>query len=326
MEKRNSGLDLFRLLCCIGVLNAHVVDDLILRNSGERSMISLIFYYGSCFCIPAFFLLSGYLAASRDSFSMDYAEKKIFVCMGKLLGWNLLWTMVHFFRTGEFYDVPGMFFEGAAAGGILPISWFLFTYCMIMILAYPLFRIYKKYPRFFDIAALLWMILLAAGVGDGIRAEKAQVLWLHLYTGYFVWGMALNHLLRIYDREKKKINLIAAAGALLSFAVYTYYWKKFGGWPDHYYGKWYYTLFVSCLAVFVFTLEINKPAVKVILKRLSENTFVVYMAHLPMLTYFSAKYPVGKFSTVLIYVFLLFSASQLLAELFRRLPMLRRLV
>lgn len=31
--KRNYGLDLFRIMCCVGVLNYHVIDD-VLGNGG----------------------------------------------------------------------------------------------------------------------------------------------------------------------------------------------------------------------------------------------------------------------------------------------------
>lgn len=33
-DKRNYGLDLYRILCCVGVLNYHVMDDVLGKGGG----------------------------------------------------------------------------------------------------------------------------------------------------------------------------------------------------------------------------------------------------------------------------------------------------
>lgn len=49
MNERNYGIDIFRILCCIGVLIYHTFDDILGVNG------ACIFYYGASFCVPGFF-------------------------------------------------------------------------------------------------------------------------------------------------------------------------------------------------------------------------------------------------------------------------------
>ena len=88
-EKR-SGLNIFRILCCVGVLNYHVMQ--YIRTIPMAKFI----YFGSSYCICGFFMLSGYLLAQKGIIDIEYYEAKIKCVMGKLLGWVSLWVSVHY--------------------------------------------------------------------------------------------------------------------------------------------------------------------------------------------------------------------------------------
>ena len=88
-----SGLDIFRILCCIGVLNYHVVDDviIILQSAGGAGesiggKLAYLLYYASSFCVPGFFLLAGYFALGDILADIDVARlRKIPVIISSCL-------------------------------------------------------------------------------------------------------------------------------------------------------------------------------------------------------------------------------------------------
>ena len=176
MTTRKTGLDVFRILCCIGVLVYHVVDD-ILPVKG-----AYCFYYGAGFCVSGFFLLSGFLVGEKDHVEISYCEAKILGVLKKLFLWIVFWSFIQFVRTGKIYDIWDNFLQGADSRGILPVSWFLFTYCMLMVLAYPLHKILRWSRRFFALLCAVWIGALSCGMGSGIVANKTQALW-----DTFVW-------------------------------------------------------------------------------------------------------------------------------------------
>lgn len=81
--------------------------------------------------------------------------------MSKLVSWVIFWISVHFIRTGELYDLWGNITAGAIAGGVLTVIWFLFTYCLLLIVGYLARLLYKKYRYIFGGTAIIWVILLA---------------------------------------------------------------------------------------------------------------------------------------------------------------------
>lgn len=67
---RVAGLDIFRIGCCLGVIIYHVVDDIFLYQ-GTGWGIASVFYFGAAYCIPGFFLLSGYLIGKKIRFQWN---------------------------------------------------------------------------------------------------------------------------------------------------------------------------------------------------------------------------------------------------------------
>lgn len=69
MEKHNYSVDIFRILCCIGVLTYHVMDDVL----GKEGALPI--YFGASFCIPGFFAIAGYLIAYSDLYKSFRNQK-----------------------------------------------------------------------------------------------------------------------------------------------------------------------------------------------------------------------------------------------------------
>lgn len=323
--KRNYGIDIFRIMCCIGVLDYHIMDDVLWYGDFAKPI-----YFLASFCIPGFFLLSGYLVEEKERLTADYCERKVISVMSKLLGWVVFWTVMHFFRTGEIYEIWAQFTAGAKSGGILPVAWFLFTYCILMIAALPLNKLFHKIPLLFGFITIILMIALSLGVGSEIVSDKTQALWLHLYLGYFMLGMLLNQIL---NWAKHRLNPYVLGAvfvfiSLVALGVFAFNVKNATIYlpPHQYYGKWYYTIWLLAIFCLMSMIEISNYRSQALIKRLAENTVVVYLGHLPILLYVTSIYSLQNTAMGIVFIIIFFVGLELTAEIFRKIPLLRKLV
>ena len=314
--KRNYGLDIFRIMCCVGVLNYHVVDDVL------GSKLSYFIYYASSFCVPGFFMLSGFLIAMRQDVNIVYFENKIKNTMIKLFGWIIFWATMHFIRTAETLDIFREFINSSTAEGILPVAWFLFTYTILMFVAFPICLARKKDmpKRIMFIIVIAYMVALSFGVGR--NNGKPQSLWLYMYLGYFVTGMVISDLVKlikpIYIKIGSIIMLCVCSG------VYLNKWDI--GIPGLHYGTWYYTLWLTSIFLLILQIDIKSKKISELIKHMSNNTFTVYLGHLPVLLFITQKEPLTSIQGACIMVVFLFVMLNAVAEIFRKIPLLRKIV
>lgn len=325
--KRNYGIDIFRIMCCTGVLCYHVMDDLPKTFSIGWGGYAKIIYFGVSFCVPGFFILSGYLYRDKTELSISYIERKIINIMLKLFGWIVFWAAVHYIKTEEIYDLWENFVAGAAGKGILPVSWFLFTYCFLMIAGYPLYYFCRKYPVVFCSIVILWMIILALG-GAYIGNTLPQSLWLHLYMGYFCLGMVCNEIEKkfVLNIKSKIIFLLCINISVLA----TYIGKVINSeeflLPDRYYGMWFYTIWIVSLFLIVLQVPVKSKKVCQAIEILASNTFVVYLGHLPIVSFITAFFPIKRTLAAIIFIIIIFLFLEIMAILFKKLPLFRKLV
>lgn len=187
-EEYNVGLDIFRIMCCTGVLIYHTVQYCQLVGFAK------LIYFSASFCVPGFFLLSGFLLGDKDDLTREYCEKKIKHTMTMLFGWIIFWGVIRYILTGEVIDIWQNFTHGVSSGGILPVAWFIFSYSVLMILAYPLHKLKNRHRLLFIALGLSWAVVL--GVVGKIRGSvylpKSQSMQLHIYGCYFILGMCLS--------------------------------------------------------------------------------------------------------------------------------------
>lgn len=325
--QRNYGLDMFRILCCIGVLIYHIMDDVLGKPGGGGSKA---IYFAASFCVPGFFLLSGYLLGIKRELSIEYIEVKVCQIIKKLFGWIIFWSVVHYLRTEEIYNLWDNMTAGISGRGILPVAWFLFTYCFLMVLGYPLWHLMKKYKHMFCILSMTWIVLLAFGIGKITVDTRTQSLWLHLYVGYFCLGMALSEIIKWFTCILNTKICICAVTILgiwgLSVHAYTVKNAVIYLAPHSYYGKWFYSLWLISMFWICSMIQIKKEKIQSVLKMLSDNTFVVYLGHLPILLYITNINPLETTTMALIFILSFFAGLEILAELLKRLPLLRKLV
>ncbi len=195
------GLDLFRILCCIGVLIYHIADDN-LDNKWTK-----LLYFSAGFCIPGFFLLSGYLIGIKENLTKEYCEKKIQQNIKKLTGYIIFWTILYFIWYGQYYNFIDEIEKSALSDGILPVGWFLFTWFLLLIFSYPFHYMMKNYFKVFFLSVILMMFLLNLEIKNEMNGvyfieRKVQVLWLHIYMPYFILGMCIGKMKEQLEKIK----------------------------------------------------------------------------------------------------------------------------
>lgn len=279
-ENRNMGLDVFRILCCFGVLSYHVMSSALFSKGG------MILYYGAAYCIPGFFLLSGFLLASKKGVSLEYIEAKIIGVAKMFFGWCIFWSAFYFFCEGKLYNPLNEFVSAANSGGIMPVGWFLFTWSLLLFLGRWLFLWLEKNFVSFCAVCIALIFVLASRKLDFLTGTMTQARWLHLYLAYFMCGMALNRVLKqeiLFKRRSIFFVLCTAAFALTSL----YYAKKVeiqgtSRLPHTYYGSWYYSIWLFSLFYIVLNIPFHRRLSN-FTGFLSKHSFSVYMAHLPIL-------------------------------------------
>ena len=321
-DRRNTGLDIVRIICCLGVIGYHTIDDIPLVG------IAKFLYFSCSFCVPGFFVLSGYLMGCKTDLSVDYCEKKIFSLLKKAIGWIVFWIIIHLFLTGEVYDVWDNIEQSFLSSGVLPVAWYLFTYSIILIFAPGCFVLFKKYSKVFCFVSILWMIVLATGALDYYREQRTQALWIDLYLGYYLLGMICS---RYFALMKEKSKLFVGISLLLFFTTsFVYFIKvyniKSDVMPHQFYGEWYYSIWLLSIFYLSSVIVIKKNHWTKLLKRLSDNSFSVYLGHLPLLLYMTSINPLGSLSSAIVCSVILFITTQIMSEVFRKLPLLRNIV
>lgn len=210
-------------------------------------------------------------------------------------------------------------------GGVLPVAWFLFMWFLLLLFSCVLCHLKQIRKTLFCLFTVIWLILLAIpnlSLFDYF-AVKTQSLWLHMYVPYFMLGMMVSEI----KVEKRKYRCIWNCIAIVSFIYYMLSVRSAEVYqlPAGYYGKWYYTIWLIAMFILIKDIDIGNKAGK-ILKRLSADTFSVYMLHLPILLIISKYYLIDSIGKGVLITIVLFGICEILAELFRKIPLLRKMV
>ena len=97
-------------------------------------------------------------------------------------------------------------------------------------------------------------------------------------------------------------------------------------YPHEHYGTFYYTIWLASLFLFVLHIPVRNTRLAGLIKQLAENTFTVYLGHLPVLVFITTLWPLQSTKVGLLYIAALFVGLELVACLFRKMPLLRHIV
>lgn len=331
MQDRDSGLDIFRIICCVGVLVYHAVDDTF-ATTGTGFTAGIALYFLASFCVPGFFLMSGFLIGKRTSVDKEYIEKKILSIATKYGGWIVFWCLIYSVLLNQHLNPLEQYISGFASGGILPVAWFLFTYMVLLLLSYPLLELRKKYRIAFSLLCIV--LLVSISLKNPVNEyflSRNQALWIPLYLTYFVVGIWLNDVLSIlrkYLNAPRFLLLLAAGVNLITLSIYFYFVLGSAEflYPTTYYGRWYYSAWLITLFILVGAIRISNEKIRSVLAILADGTFAVYMLHLPLLNLLAKEIPINSTLKAITVIVGLFALCELLSCIFKKTPLLRKII
>lgn len=200
---RNLGIDLAKILSCIGVLALHVY---LQRLFVEPKFVpqNTIFYLGTL-AIPLFFMTNGYLI-TRKAHHTSYYIRKIINLFKIVLSVNLVWQVILYIRGQEAFSIvkpvvetiKNMYFQT----GAFALFWF-FGALSIIYLFMPLLQEYimknKKRMTYIIICLLTIQLMVniiniyCGYIGRNLLEESIlQPFRLYNHLCYFMLGALLN--------------------------------------------------------------------------------------------------------------------------------------
>ena len=318
------GVDALKILSCIGVLAYHVLDDFCLAPGHDPSRVA---YFLASFCVPMFFTASGF-TFGRNSFSTEYVEKKIGGILKKLLGWIIFWCVVYVFiyglKTNPFID----FIDGSFGGGVLPVSWFIFTLCLCWLFGYPVFILHEKHRPFFYVLTVVLlevMVLKRSGFvawNIPFYDRGTQAAWFGLYFTFFITGMLLRDISQLIVRNNAAYKILLALALAVMSYIYAGISAFSGLWPHQFYGHWAYMIWF----ILLFVCAMNLCPYSKFMHVASMGTLAVYLWHLPVLLYAVRFIHVTSGAIGTFMIISLFVSGEIFYLLFRNYPLFRKML
>lgn len=321
MVERKIGPDIFRILCCFGVIVYHTFDDILLFIPYDFT-ITIFVYFLASYCVTGFFILSGYLYGKKKTASFCYSANKILYTTTKYSFWLIVVRLFYSLFSANTLPVITDFWAGFMAGGTLPVAWFLFTYMVIMLFAPLLHILMKKNILIFSLATSV-LFLITAFPNQINMLNKAQQFWFPLYTAYFMAGMLISNI--PFNKISLKHRLLLASVCLFSFVFYLckVYCYKYLIPPNFHYNRFYYIVWVISLFILICSIDFNWPILTDLVRILAKSTFTVYMLHLPILLMFTAYYPLHGIIFTAIVTVSLFLICERIGIMLYKIPILK---
>lgn len=297
--QRYTGPDIFRALCCIGVVTYHTFDDILVFTAG-RPTASMLIYFLASFCVSGFFMLSGYLAGKKKEIDAVYPFRKIADIIVKYSFWLLVARQVRFFCGKSVLPLAEDFRKSFASGGSLPVAWFLYTYMVIILFSGLLHLLMRKNIKIFAVATA-GMLMLCLIPNDYNMLNRAQHQWFILYGAFFMVGMLFGNFDRFFDNTKVRLSLLAVNIAFFAVYMYVVFSSAEFTFPHTHYSRYYYMIWLISLFMLVCRTDIPWPKVKGFVSFIAGSSFTIYMLHLSLLSVMGMVFtPAGVVQTAVV--------------------------
>ena len=315
--QKEDGLNIFRILCCLGVLVYHVFDDILSTTFTINNFI----YFAFSFCVPGFFLLSGYLIGKKESISFKYIITKILKLLFFYSFCIIIFCIFKFILNGELLNPISEIIKGLFASAILPVGWFIFTLSILILSSYFLHKL-CAYNKFLYILLLFFIIVLNFVIKIDITV--VQSLWILLYLMYYMIGILLSKI--VIKRKVYKILLVIINVFTFGYYIITVKNANIFLNPNNYYNKWYYFIWIVSMFFLLKNVNFNNNSIKKFFDNLSKNTLAVYLFHLPILEVITYYITIDSPLKAGICVLVLFILTQLISEILKKIPFLNQLI
>lgn len=336
MQKRETELDILRLLALMGVVFTHCCDietDSALTRSVMTFLIATVTWH-----VPVFVMISGrfFLDPRRDA-----SPKKLLRAMGRLVlafaFWNLLYQI--YFVATDMYS--GLNWKGILSQSFLGVYHFWYLFMLVFLYAItPFLRKIaedKGLSEYFIALFLVFSFLNGYGLRLPLVGATVEQLVVKMnfhfavgYSGYYILG---HYLHRWPLSGKREMGLYILGVVMLIFTGAATVWKTLQGAPgEEWFSKYLlpnvileaaaiYTFFVNRIS----RLRIPEKAARGVSK-MAQCSFGAYLIHAFVLEFtgFAARIPGNPILGVWLRVIVTVGPSLLLTALIRKIPVLGR--
>ncbi|HFI0054007.1 TPA: acyltransferase [Streptococcus suis] len=282
--KRLYGIDIIKLLACLGVVILHVTT-LAFEITQPMNWSAYLYYLGT-FSIPLFFLINGFFLLNRKELPYSYIFKKIAGILFIVVCWSVMYWLVSFnFHENILRKIAGSLLQK----GYFYQFWFFGSLLMI----YPTLPYLKKLLQNIKVHIAVMILLLVIGstiqllnfILPAVPIQKFVPQTLRLWTWYLYYIMGgligraevVQFLTKL---QNKKIKLLTFSLVFLS--PFVFFWICQHIFELKYAEYFYDSIFVKLLTVLIF-ISIYNIKVSTLLQKwipfLSTGIMGIFIVH-----------------------------------------------
>ncbi len=329
MKQRIYGIDLLKVMACIGVVSLHTVN-------GSLGMVNRIVTLVCSLSIPIFFMCSGYVAFLKENISYKYVAKKIIKILAVCFSWEMIHAIVYFLYYHEMRNFIESFFMDFLQKGLFFHFWF-FGALIILYLLLPILRkMEQKTPRVYigllaflgGVCICIDEISIAAGQQMSLSVIQTFRLWQWLFY-YMLGGFIVTHSgkISVWFCKYRDMYVVMAL-----FVLVAWQWivgtHCFGGiMVEGFYGSLPVIMATLCAFLYLYQAKLNDAMIPVI-KMATSCIMGVYIVHpfiLAAMVHFIPAFGTNGILN-LIYCMITVFVSSIIVWMIGRIPVVSELI
>lgn len=248
MKKRNTSLDIIRVIACFLVVFMHSPIPSPNTNGVFLSALS----YFTAPCIGLFFMVSGALLLPvRDDYT-SFLKRRFGKVVGPTLFWTALYIAVNLYKAPEDVDLVKSILSIPFSNQGNGVLWFMYTLAGLYLLA-PVISAWleKAGKKDLEIILSLWAVTLCYPILEQwveINEGNTGILYYFGgYAGYFLLGYYLKRYPKALSLPVAVLVGVAGVGVLLLV-------KRYDIEVDFYRMFWYLSIFIVAMCVVIWKI------------------------------------------------------------------------
>lgn len=332
MKKRNYGIDLIKILACMGVVFLHVSAQSFKFSSPFN--VNIYIYYLGTLSIPLFFMVNGYFLLNKNILTYSYLLNKVY----SMLVIITIWSFIYWLLSGNFYHDNLI---KKVLGSLVQKGYFFqFWFFGSLIIIYLTLPILKRVISSFKVHIILLLILIVAGSliqlinffvpHPPVQLKIIQTFRIWTWYAYYILGAFLGRN-EIKDKLKSlnfKFLAYLTLPMLLIMPIPLFYISH--NIFHVFYAEYFYdSIFIKTLATSVFILCSNlqiKDAWIGYIKILSKNIMGIFILHYHVMMILGKFYNISKTISNLIAIVVVFVLSFSISYIISKITYINKLI
>lgn len=339
MEKRNTSVDILKIIACFSVVILHV-SGIIANNINSNYTINHLLYYSSVLAVPIFFMVNGYLLLNKESLSYKYIINKIVSIIFVVFSWNLIMFVLKFL-IGKGSNNP--FIESAKS--FLQKGYFWqFWFFGALIIIYSVLPVIHKYFRDNKTALIITLTFIIISLTVDILSiyksfNGQSIIQVHVVQTFRIWTWFSYYLLGgllgkeqfknyLLNKISKKTNVIVVVISFFIINFYQYFIGKTlynNTFAEYFYDNIFVFIYIISFFILILRQDFNKYRNRTI-ETISKNIMGVYIVHVTVLKICTHIFKFNTVITNIALICIVFIISLLSSIVISKIPLLKKLI